>query len=49
MAVTSIFRGNNISGGGSGPGQTALGPPDAVFLPDQRSGDGKVAVSFTPA
>ena len=36
-------------GGDAGLSGTAIGPPGAIFQPDQRAGDGSVTLTFTPA
>jgi hypothetical protein len=36
------------TGGSGGPASTSLGPPDAVFVPDQQAGEGKVILTLTP-
>jgi hypothetical protein len=36
-------------GGSGGPGGSAVVPPGAVRAQDQRFGNGKVTVTFTPA
>jgi hypothetical protein len=48
---------DGVTAGGTGVGaagiggfnSTAFGPPGAVFVPDQRSGDGQVTITFTPS
>jgi hypothetical protein len=36
------------AGGAGGVSGFAVGPPGAVFVPDQRFGNGKVTLTFTP-